>query len=268
MTIDKQKNDDSLFMSCLASGSSGNATLIYTEKDALLIDCGLSYKKLQEVLDTIEYDKGKIRAIFITHEHSDHIAGLKITAKNLKIPVYCNLETSMALKHKKCMLEDVQIFVNGSSIGIEDFVVSAFSIPHDGVNTVAYNIFYNQKKIAVATDFGFPAQSVIKHLQNCDVLLLESNYDEDKLLESERPWKVKQRILGKHGHLSNESCQEILQQVLSPKLLHLILGHISVEANDVNLVRELTQRTFQNLGYSHIELKVFKQADKAYTIIL
>ena len=134
---------------------------------------------------------------------------------------------------------------------------------------MAYTIYYEEKKIAIATDFGSPIQSVVKNLENCDALLLESNHSVDMLLNCEkRPWKIKQRILSKHGHLSNDSCQEILKKVMSSKLKNLILGHISDDTNDCSLVEDLTLQTFQNLGYEKTCLQVLPQKTISKTIVV
>ena len=232
----------------LASGSKGNATLIQSDNQAVLIDCGISCKKLMGKFDELEFDPQKLNAIFVTHEHGDHISGIRVTAKKLGIPVYANVMTNQILKSKNKAAEQMTVFDNGAMIPVGDLVVEPFSVPHDGVDTVAYIVYKDDKKVAVATDFGFPSQTVKQKLQNCDAMILESNYDQQMLMESDRPWSLKQRIMGRHGHLSNEQCLEMMDSVVHSKMKHLVLGHVSMHANDYGLVHELAQEKMRQMG--------------------
>jgi phosphoribosyl 1,2-cyclic phosphodiesterase len=246
----------------LSSGSKGNCTLIKNGEELILIDCGLSFKKLKEKLKEAQLCEDMITGVFITHEHGDHVAGLRVTADKLGIPAYVNQNTGAFLRRKKRAPEQVIFFENGGSIAHGSFVVEPFSIPHDGVDTVAFNVYCGSKKISVATDFGYPSQMVKQKLKNCDILLLESNYDQKMLMSSEkRPWKVKQRVLSRHGHLSNEDTMEVLTDVIHGGMKQLILGHVSQDTNDYSLVKDLATKHLEECGLSSIPLHVATQDD-------
>ena len=247
-------------MASLSSGSKGNCTIIRHNDELILIDCGLSFKRLRERLSDLDLHEEMIKAVFVTHEHVDHVSGLRVTANKLNVPVYTNQNTGMFLKRKDRAPEDISFFENGSKVNVNGFLVEPFSVPHDGVDTVAYNVFINNIKISVATDFGFSSQSVKQHLKDCDLLLLESNHDVKMLKEcTKRPWKIKQRILSKHGHLSNEMCHDILADVLHPGLKQLILGHVSQDTNDYLLVKDLAQKHLELCGYQNLGMHVALQ---------
>lgn len=247
-------------MASLSSGSKGNCTLIRNNDELILIDCGISFKKLKEKLLELDLHEEMISAIFVTHEHVDHVSGLRVTSNKLNIPVYCNQNTGMFLRRKERAPEDMSFFENGSTVNVNQFSVEPFSVPHDGVDTVAYNVFINNIKISVATDFGFASQAVKQQLKGCDLLLLESNHDVKMLQEcAKRPWKIKQRILSRHGHLNNEACHEILTDVLHDGLKQLILGHVSQDTNDYSLVRDLAQKHLEHCGYADLGMHVAMQ---------
>jgi phosphoribosyl 1,2-cyclic phosphodiesterase len=247
-------------MASLSSGSKGNCTILRNGDEIILIDCGISFKRLKEKLHELELSEEMVTGIFITHEHADHISGVKAVSNKLNLPVYCNQNTGSFLRHKGREPENMLFFENGSKISHKSFMVEPFSIPHDGVDTVAYNVFINNMKISVATDFGFPSQAVKQNLMNADIILLESNYDV-KMLQNcdKRPWRIKQRILSRHGHLSNESCLEILGDVLHANLKQLILGHVSQDTNDYALVEDLTKKYLSEHGYGNLPMIVARQ---------
>ncbi|MCM8531694.1 MAG: MBL fold metallo-hydrolase [Lentisphaeraceae bacterium] len=247
-------------LASLSSGSKGNCTVVRNGEDLILIDCGLSFKKLREKLKEHDLHEEMIKAIFVTHEHTDHVSGLRVTSDKMDIPVFCNQNTGAFLKRKERAPQNLNYFENGSSIGHSTFVVEPFSVPHDGVDTVAYNVYVNDIKISVATDFGFASQAVKQNLKGCDLLLLESNHDVKMLQECDkRPWKIKQRILSRHGHFSNETCHEILSDVLHKDLKHLILGHVSQDTNDYLLVHDLAQKHLELSGYGQLGMHVALQ---------
>ena len=244
----------------LSSGSSGNAVLIRNNDEAILIDCGISCKKLKEKLSETGIDEGMISGIFVTHEHSDHVSGLRVTADKLGIPAYSNQNTGAFLQRKKRAPENLIYFENGHSVNHGSFVVEPFSVPHDGVDTVAFSVICGTKKITVATDFGYPAQIVRQKIKESDILFLEANHDVKMLQEcTKRPWKIKQRILSRHGHLSNESCFELLTEGLHRNLNKLVLGHVSQDTNDYLLVEDLTKKHLEECGYSELSYFVARQ---------
>ena len=244
----------------LSSGSKGNAILVRNGDEAILIDCGLSFKKLKEKLAEVEVDPEMITGVFVTHEHSDHVSGLRVTADKLGIPAYSNQNTGAFLTHKKRAPQDLVFFENGHSINHGNFLVEPFSVPHDGVDTVAFSVNCGSKKITVATDFGYPSQMVRQKIKDADILFLEANHDVKMLQECDkRPWKVKQRILSRHGHLSNESCFDLLTDGLHSNLTQLVLGHVSKDTNDYSMVEDLTARHLSECGYSELHHYVARQ---------
>lgn len=256
-----------LGITSLASGSKGNATLIEAENEAILIDCGLSFKNLRERLASIDFDIDKLRAIFVTHEHGDHIAGIKTASNSLKIPVYANMMTSNIVRSKNKAPEQFTIFENGCQIPVGSMIVEPFSVPHDGVDSVAYTVQNADKKVAVATDFGFPSQMVKMKLQGCDAMVLEANYDEDMIKEVNRPWRTIQRIMGRHGHLSNEQSMEMLESVAETEKLHtVIMGHVSRDSNTYELVEELCHKKLAEINRTDITVKVARQEHVTPTV--
>ena len=244
----------------LSSGSQGNAILIKNNDEAILIDCGLSCKKLREKLNEAEIDEEMISGIFVTHEHSDHVSGLRVTADKFGIPAYTNQNTGAFLSRKNRVPENLIYFENGHAISHGSFVVEPFSVPHDGVDTVAFTVYCGPKKITVATDFGYPSQMVSQKIKDSDILFLEANHDVKMLQEcAKRPWKTKQRILSRHGHLSNESCFELVTEALHNDLSKLVLGHVSQDTNDYSMVEDLTAKHLSDCGYSELPFYVAKQ---------
>ncbi len=249
-------------MISLSSGSKGNCTVVKHGDELILIDCGLSFKKLKEKLKAADLSEDMITAIFVTHEHGDHVSGVRVSADKLGIPVYSNRNTGVFLERKKRAPQNLIYFENGGQISQGAFIVEPFSVPHDGVDTVAYNVFCGGKKISIATDFGYPSQMVKQKLKDCDALLLECNHDVKMLTNCDkRPWKTKQRILSRHGHLSNESSMELLTDVLHKDLKQLILGHVSQDTNDYSMVNDLAQQHLEECGMAEIPLCVATQDD-------
>jgi phosphoribosyl 1,2-cyclic phosphodiesterase len=230
----------------LASGSSGNTALLRSESATLLIDAGLSARQLTERLASCSLSPSEISAILITHEHSDHVKGLRQWCKQHGTPVYCNRHTARLLRAK---MEDHQawnIFETGGSFRLHKLTVQSFSIPHDAVDPVGFVLRERECSFGFVTDLGYPTRLVIDALQGLDGLLLEANYDEELLQQdSRRPWAVKQRIASRHGHLSNNATAELLQQLLHEELQHVALGHLSADCNREELALEAINRVLE-----------------------
>jgi phosphoribosyl 1,2-cyclic phosphodiesterase len=242
----------------LASGSGGNCTWIETESDAYLVDCGIRYKTLLKRVENKNLNTGKLRGIMITHEHIDHVVGIKLTSTKLNLPVYCNVDTATVLKHKNLIGPKLVIFKNNESFVLNNIRFLALSIPHDSVDAVAYTLEYADEKVAVATDFGYATASVKYHLSGCTSLLLESNYDETLLKTSGRRWTLIQRIMSKHGHLSNEQSMSLISELIHDDLKELWIGHISEQTNNYDLVKKIFQETLINSVREDIELMILK----------
>ena len=220
---------------CIASGSSGNCTCITTEETGILIDAGVSAKRIVDGLQGGGVEPERIDAIFITHEHSDHIAGLTVFLKKYRTPVYGTHETLQAVMNAdrsgQLSPELFHPIVPGRVTKIGDAEISACYISHDAAKPVCYSVSSGGKKLAMATDLGCYDNTVIAHLSGADAVLLESNYDRDMLLVGPYPYHLKKRILGTYGHLSNDDCGSLLVSLLHRGLRYVILGHLSKENN-------------------------------------
>lgn len=215
----------------LASGSKGNAVFLGSSQTKILIDAGLSARALQKRLEEINVDIGEIDAILITHEHTDHILGLKMLALKMGIPILANHETAKGIVSTIQDCPKFKIFSTGETFEFKDLEIHPFSIQHDTLDPVAFTIKVDDLKLGFCTDLGFATSLVQAQLQGCDYLYLEANHQPDMVHASSRPMVYKQRVLGRTGHLSNEACGNLLAHVYHPKLKHVHLAHLSSECN-------------------------------------
>lgn len=223
-----------MFRFCsLYSGSSGNSLYVESNKTKLLVDCGESAKKIVNSLADIDVDIEKIDAILVTHEHIDHVKSLGTLSKKYNIPIYTNIETLNAMPEQvnKIKTENINIFDFSKDFEIGDFQIHPFSIPHDAANPCAFNIFYNNKKMSIATDIGHITPEIIKNLEKSSFMLLESNYDPNILKCSPYPYHLKERISGPLGHLSNNVAGQTVSHLIDSGLTNVMLGHLSRENN-------------------------------------
>ena len=219
----------------IASGSSGNCLCIVTGQATILIDAGVSAKKIVEGLTMYGIDPESIDAILITHEHSDHIAGLPVFLRKYRIRVYGTHETLQAVINanygKPLPAELFRSITPGVVLQVKDAEVSACYTSHDAAKSVAYGIRSHGRYFAMATDLGCYDGSIVEHLSGADAVLIESNYDRDMLLVGPYPYHLKKRILGAYGHLSNDDCGSLMVSVLHRSLKHIILAHLSKDNN-------------------------------------
>ncbi len=230
----------------LGSSSSGNAALLITPQCKVLIDAGFSGRRLREKLASIGENLDSIDAVFLTHEHSDHTAGLKALSRFEKIKVFANRDTARAAQAKLLRQVNWGLFETGASFRFKDLTISPFSIPHDAHDPVGFvfeagdgSLFSPYRKIAWLTDLGYAPPLVKQRIRECDLLVLEANYDLELLEQCpHRPWSTKQRIRGRHGHLSNDAAYELLAETERPRWRHVCLVHLSKDCNDPELVRQ------------------------------
>ena len=217
----------------LYSGSTGNSLFLESDNTKILIDSGVSCKKIVDALDSINVDANDIDAILVTHEHSDHIQGLGTLSKKFNIPVYANKKTWDAMSSQKDKINNnnIKFFNNNEDFEIEDLKIHPFSIPHDAINPCGFNIFCDNKKISIATDIGHMTNNIISNLENSDFLLLESNYDPEVLKCCSYPYALKTRIAGPNGHLSNNLAGKTISYLINSGLKQVMLGHLSKESN-------------------------------------
>lgn len=271
----------------LGSGSSGNCAYLETENCRVLIDAGFSTRQIRTRLANIGRAPENLTAILITHEHSDHIAGLLGLADKFHIPVYCNRDTQDATVHafkskwsKKISLAlesadslkskiDWHVFETGASFDIGDVNVETFSIPHDAQDPVGFLLRTAAGNIGLATDLGHVTKLVLERLRTANVLVLESNHDV-KMLQNcpRRSWSLKQRILGRHGHLSNETAAETVAQLMSAQLKQLYLAHLSRECNKPELAQNIMAEQLFQIGATHVQLQVAAQEVACATLEL
>lgn len=215
----------------LASGSKGNSLFFRYKETLILVDAGLSGKATARKLEEIGVSIDEIQAILITHEHSDHIAGLKSLAFKHQIPVIANVSTAKAIAHHFHECPQFHLFTTGERFTFRDLSITPFSIQHDGADPVAFKIEAGKAKIGICTDLGFATSLVKAHLKECDFLVLEANHEPHMVHACSRPPVYKKRVLSKSGHLSNEACGLLAQELAHPGLKHLHLAHLSQECN-------------------------------------
>ena len=234
----------------LASGSSGNAALLATENTRILLDAGLSMRELRKRLAAIGEDLNDVDAILITHEHSDHVAGLPVLARNrdLRATIYLTLLTAPAIDWGEQPPARLETFQAGASFRIGDIEVQSFGIPHDALDPVGFRFEAQGVGIGVVTDLGYIPESVKFHLRRTDLLLLEANHDLDMLKVGPYPWSVKQRVMSRVGHLSNLVMSDFLLDDLDGCTAHLVMGHISQQNNHPEIVRLVAMQALERRG--------------------
>jgi phosphoribosyl 1,2-cyclic phosphodiesterase len=235
----------------LGSGSSGNSALLQTEGARVLVDAGFSTRKLAALLTAAGEALERIDAIFLTHEHGDHAAGIDGLKKYPHIRVFANAATARAVQAGLTHRPDWQIFETGARFRFRDLDVESFTVPHDAQEPVGFrfssgaegDLFAPRRSLAFLTDLGHAPQHIREHIRECEVLVVEANHCPDLLkADQRRPWSTKQRIGGRHGHLSNEAARELLAAVSSPRWRRVYLTHLSRDCNSPAAVeRALTE---------------------------
>jgi len=227
----------------LFSGSSGNCQYIKTENTTILVDAGLSGKKIQQEIVNIGEDPKKVDAIFITHEHIDHIQGAGIMSRRLNVPIYANRKTWEAMNTYIGDIKSENIKILDECAEVGDLSIMPFDISHDAAHPVGYNIFYKNKKISLVTDTGCTNDLIINSIMDSDLLLVESNHDEDMVLIGPYPWTLKRRVLGEFGHMSNDTAGNLISRVVRRGTEIVLLGHLSKENN----FPQLAYKTVENI---------------------
>jgi phosphoribosyl 1,2-cyclic phosphodiesterase len=229
----------------LASGSSGNCVFLSSKNTKVLIDAGISTKQILLRLETLKVDISQIDAILITHEHMDHIEGLKVLTGRYNIPVIANSETAKQICSNLYIKPKFMIFTSNEEFTFKDLTVFPFSIQHDTLDPVGFLIKTNELKLGFCTDIGFVTSLVKKHLAKCDYLYLEANHNIDMVHACNRPINHKQRVLGRCGHLSNEESLYLLESIIHDKLKHVYLAHLSAECNGEDVVKRVFGEFFK-----------------------
>lgn len=245
----------SIKLCILASGSSGNCTFIGTETTRILIDAGLSAKKATEKLAEIGETPDALDAICVTHEHGDHIAGIRVLQKKHGIPVYANAGTLEGIRVARQGGDVIcRQFTTGSAFEIGDLCLEPFSVPHDAYEPVGFVIRNGDCSIGLATDIGIVTNLLREKIRACEVVVIEANHDEAMVHEAARPWSLKQRILSNQGHLSNRASAGLIAEIAGEGLKHLFLAHLSSDCNSPLRVQRTFETVLADAGYDHIRV--------------
>lgn len=255
----------------LASGSKGNCVFLGTDHTKILIDVGISARSIQQKLHQLGCNLDQIDAIVITHDHADHIIGLRTLTKKLPIPVVCNLATAQGIAQYLGKSPRCKIFQTGENFEIGQLLLHPFSIQHDTGDPVGFTVetlCNNQViKVGICTDLGFATGLVADRLKGCDCLYIEANHDPDLVFSSLRPQIYKQRVLGRMGHLSNESCARLVCEVAHQQLQRVYLAHLSQECNREELAIQTVLKGLPQ-PFQNLELLTAKQFEMSEKMIL
>lgn len=235
----------SLFITSLNSGSNGNCYYVGNAEEAIIVDAGLSCRETEKRMKRLELDIAKVKAIFISHEHADHVFGLPVLTKKYPIPVYITDRTRM---HSGLNLQPhlVHAFNSYDPVEIGSITVHAFPKHHDAADPHSFIVSSNSVKVGIFTDIGNACNNVTDSFSQCNAVFLESNYDEAMLMNGRYPYHLKQRIRGGKGHLSNNQAFELFTGCRSPFMSHLLLSHLSRENNTHEIVNEIFQPHSKN----------------------
>jgi phosphoribosyl 1,2-cyclic phosphodiesterase len=256
-------------LTILGSGSSGNCAYVETDETRVLIDAGFSLRQIRQRLALIGRGPENLSGILVTHEHSDHVQGLVALSEKLQIPVYCNRPTQEAVEYQLQARLPCRLFTTGASFEVGDITVDTFTIPHDAQDPVGFLLRTASGNLGFLTDLGHTTRLVLERVRAANVLVLEANHDVKMLQDCpHRPWSLKQRILGRHGHLSNEAASDAAQQIMSADLHHLYLGHLSRQCNRPELAFRVVNERLQQIGASHVRLELTSQAQPCQTLTL
>lgn len=258
----------------LYSGSSGNALFCQYGDTRLLIDAGKSGRTIEDALASIGTDIRSISGVLITHEHSDHIQGAGVLARKYHLPLYATRETWNAMEGKigRIPPDTMRFFEAGKDFWLGDIGVSAFSIPHDAADPVGFRLYGGSLSISTATDLGWFSDEVFRRIAGSTLVLLESNHDPDMLRANPHySAALKARILGDHGHLSNESCAGALLKLIDAGTADVILGHLSGENNTPTLARRVSVAALEREGIRpeedvRVEVALRDEVGSVYTL--
>ena len=233
-----------------ASGSSGNCYLVKDDDTAILIDAGISGKRILEGLAETDTPTGQVAAVLVTHEHIDHVRSLAVISKRIpELLVYAN-EATWACIDKPVTEERRRTFVTGEDFYIGEFLIRPFAISHDAAEPVGFSIYHGDKQISILTDAGYINEAQFEEILDADLLVLEANHEKEMLLFGKYPYSLKQRILGDKGHLSNISAGECLCRIVAerPKERRILLGHMSRENNTPEVAMQAVRNTLEENG--------------------
>ncbi|WP_448383873.1 MBL fold metallo-hydrolase [Desulfosoma sp.] len=248
-----------LVFQVLASGSKGNAIYVAGGSTALLVDAGLSAKEIGRRLQAAGLSPKSLAAVLLSHEHSDHIRGVGVFSRRHDLPVYLTQGCLEALPPQLGELAAVHLIQSGRPFRVGDLSVLPFSLSHDAADPVGFIVEHDGCRLAVCTDCGTATQLVRTRLRHCHGLIVEANHDVERLLNGPYTWPLKQRIRGRHGHLSNDECCDLLQDVHHQDLQVVVMAHLSEINNHPQLVRDTLGHRLERDRWAHVRFLIAAQ---------
>ncbi len=251
-------------VSLLASGSRGNTAVVASSRTRILVDAGISCRETFKRMKALGDDPHQLSAVLITHEHSDHVNGLAMLAKKLNVPVFMTDATYQAWRRAlrnpdgtRPEIARLEVFASGRNFCIGDISVTPFTIPHDAADPVGFTFRAEGVKLAFATDLGYVPPNICHHLLGCDVLVMESNHDLEMLRGGPYPWSVKQRVMSRVGHLSNDALADFFARDYDGAATYVVLAHLSEQNNHPELARGVAEKALgprRTLLHNHLVL--------------
>ena len=246
----------------LGSGSRGNSLAVRYGDQTLLVDAGFSCRELKRRLTVSGVDPGSVRAVLLTHEHSDHLSGCRVFCDQCGIPLYLSGRVADRLSRDGALLPSrLCEFEPGNHFDVAGFSVAPFPVQHDAVDPVGFEVRRGDFRIGIASDLGKMNAAACRHLTDCDALVLESNYDPEMLRNSERQYYLKRRISGRFGHLDNQSAAAALRELVGRRTRVVLYVHISSECNTYELAHRSGKQTLVEMGRPDVQLFVVPQQD-------
>jgi phosphoribosyl 1,2-cyclic phosphodiesterase len=239
----------------LGSGSGGNAAVVECGELRLMIDAGLSAKQLTVRLQQVGIAPESLNGILLTHEHGDHVRGLKVFLKQNSLSVYTTAATARVVREAGIEGGKWKVFEAGQPFTIANVTVESFAIQHDAVDPVGYVVGHETQRLGFLSDAGFVTRSMTERLRGLCALFIEANYDEELLeADTKRPWSIKQRISSRHGHLSNSQVEDLIRDIAHPALGRIVLGHLSSDCNTPEIILARLRTCLMETGYGHVDL--------------
>jgi phosphoribosyl 1,2-cyclic phosphodiesterase len=248
----------------LGSGSAGNSALVATDHCKILVDGGLSARQIVLRLEQCGVAPEQLDGVLLTHEHGDHVCGLEVLCRKFAVPIYCNALTAEAIRGDGAFEQhrNWQVFRTGSEFPICDITVQSFPVPHDAVDPVGFAFHAGSRGLGFITDLGYATKMLVERLREVHTLVIETNHDE-KLLQADthRPWPVKQRIMSRHGHLSNVAAATVIEELLPGKIERVVLGHLSRDCNTPALATGTIRALLEKSGKIDMEVYCATQSE-------